>query len=105
MTLFTKFGQEIKVGDVVGWGHRNGNFSRQQVGIVLELKAPPSEYESPGWRARCYWVAGGSKDNYVSECTARDLFVLCEDSFGGEGAEIRQKIALGRRSQLPDTVL
>lgn len=97
----TAFGQRIRIGDVVGWGHRDGNMSRQQVGIVVDLFDKPVPWSTIGsttLRAKCHWVAGGHKSSYESATEARDLFVLDADSFSDE---VRHKLSLARRAQLP----
>jgi hypothetical protein len=94
---FTQFGQRIEVGDVVGWGHRDGNMSRQQVGIVIEL-FDRDDHNHKTLRARCHWVAGGHKASYASATEARDLFVLDAASFD---ESVRHKLSMARRAQLP----
>lgn len=81
-THLTTFGQTIDVGDVVGWGHRDGNMSTQQIGIVLKL-AEKQTYGRTTLNATCHWVLGnGGKRNYTSTTTADSLFVLDPSTLG-----------------------
>ncbi|ASZ74619.1 hypothetical protein KHO57_gp044 [Mycobacterium phage Phabba] len=82
MTIRNRFGQEFGVGSIVGWGHRSGNMSAEQVGVVLELRP----YDAVRWnsdtreqepvvrhKAKCTWIDGRE---YTSTTEAESLFVL-----------------------------
>lgn len=49
------FGQDITIGSIVGLGIRDGNYSEQRVGIVLELFSKP-RHGRDSWFAKCVWV-------------------------------------------------
>lgn len=68
-TYSNRFGQIIKVGDVVGWGHRSGNMSHQHVGIVLSVKEQGGKLKTT-----CAWVEGPNTPRRSS--TIDQLFVL-----------------------------
>lgn len=81
-TIRNRFGQEFGVGSIVGWGHRSGNMSAEQVGVVLELRP----YDTRVWnsdergfedvvrhKAKCTWIDGRV---YTSTTEAESLFVL-----------------------------
>lgn len=76
------FGQRLDVGDIVGWGHRDGNESVQQVGIVLSLGERKLSTTYSETAARCQWVLGGRKQGYVSSTKASTLFVLDPKTLG-----------------------
>ncbi|ACH62046.1 hypothetical protein MYRNA_38 [Mycobacterium phage Myrna] len=81
------FGQPLSVGDVVGWGHRNGNMSAHQVGVILEFRpyeVPQRtyDYDNRSWeehppltryKIKCVWL---NSREYTSTCEARDVFLL-----------------------------
>ena len=76
------FGQQLAVGDLVGWGHRDGNGSIQQVGIITKLTEKEA-YGRTEVNATCYWVLGnGYKNAYSSTTRAGALFVLDQSTLG-----------------------
>lgn len=76
-THFNRFGQAIKVGDVVGWGHRSGNQSRQHVGIVLNIQE-----QGDTIKTTCAWVEGPNTPRRSS--TIDQLFVLDTKTLSSE---------------------
>jgi hypothetical protein len=68
-TYRNRFGQEVKIGDVVGWGHRSGNMSHQHVGLVLEVKDQDGKIKTT-----CAWVDGPNTPR--RSATTDQLFVL-----------------------------
>lgn len=79
------FGQPLAIGDVVGWGHRDGNMSRQQVGVITEFipytvrrhwNSTEDEVDTR-YRIKAVWL---NSREYTSRCEARDVFLLDVDT-------------------------
>ncbi|QZE10386.1 hypothetical protein SEA_SCOOBYDOOBYDOO_35 [Mycobacterium phage ScoobyDoobyDoo] len=77
------FGQRIKVGDTVGWGHRSGNMSVQQVGVIREFLpytvGSRNGEETTRYKVKCTWVG---RRVYTSTTEASDVFLLDPSTLG-----------------------
>jgi hypothetical protein len=75
MSVTNHWGQVLEIGDVVGWGRRQGNYSSHDIGTILEFI--PYDVLDYGYvEVKCKWVGRNATTTEASQVFRLDPATL-----------------------------